>query len=86
MRGKYRELYEEAFFQLVEEFDECHRRDSKIKTIKVDYEMALRKALSTVFPTACISGCYVHFMAAVNRQWQAKHPKELTQGQVIRLA
>ena len=86
MRGKSHKLYEEALGQLAEEIDRHCRRAAKVRTIKVDYESALRKALTDVFPTASVSGCQVHFMAAVNRQWLAKRPSTLTKRQVNRFA
>lgn len=84
MSGKSRELYEEAFNQLAQKVDKHSHRALRVKTIKADFELALRDALTTVFPTASVSGCQIHFMAAVNRQWRAKRPKTLSKREVGR--
>ena len=55
MCGRSRDVCVDAFIQLKKEVDRRRRRASRVKVIRVDFELALRKVLNIVFPAAeCI--------------------------------
>jgi len=62
MTSKHNGLYE-GVMQKVRSV--CPRLEPRI--MKSDYELALMKALQSVFPNATLSGCYFHYSQAVFR-------------------